>query len=85
MPFVMYQSKLPPKTGSLSRFFGAKIGCREQKTSGKTHAVGFSRENQARKPTLEHIQEVPKRKLGVGSKNQAKKHTSWVFEEKSKL
>lgn len=41
MPFVMYQSKLTPKTGSLSRFFGAKIGCREQKSSKKTHVVGF--------------------------------------------
>ena len=45
----------------------------------------FSRENQARKPTLEHIQKVPERELGVASIKQAEKPTSWVLEEKSKL
>ena len=35
-------------------------------------------------PTPEAYQEVPELKLGVESKNQVKKHTSWVFEEKIK-
>lgn len=46
--------------------------------------MGFSRENQARKPTLEHIQKVPERELGVARIKQAEKPTTWVFEERIK-
>ncbi len=41
MPFFMYQSKLNPHFGSLSRGSIVETGCGEEKSSGKTHDMGF--------------------------------------------
>ena len=39
--FLIRKSSRKTQTGSLSRNFGAEIGCREEKSSKKTHIVGF--------------------------------------------